>query len=288
MWPAKQDYLWDNRVLRGKPKMKYSRVEAILQYPPPSWKDEPAERKRQWEHVYHAMLKKGLSKERAAKAASSAASENYSWRETAQLAKAAWHEGLVPGSKILGARIKKVWGKKHLPLRTRIRGIWAAPARIQSSAGRALKKAGGYHQAMQEAIKEKSLLGEAITAPLFVEAERKAKAKVGGAVIGRAAQAAIIGAPIIAAGSMLGRKVPPAFGKGGWVTRKKKVTPLDELRDGRGSGKGMPGGLRRNRNTKACTIGGPGYGKGAGRGLGTGRKYTLLGDPTPITTYQEI
>jgi len=43
------------------------------------------------------------------------------------------------------------------------------------------------------------------------------------------------------------------------------------MRDGSGRGVGRPGGARRNRNTGACALGGPGYGLGEGRGKGIGR-----------------
>lgn len=43
-------------------------------------------------------------------------------------------------------------------------------------------------------------------------------------------------------------------------------------RDGRGGGKGMPGGGRRGRNVGPCKSGkGPGYGKGSGKSSGKGR-----------------
>ena len=42
-------------------------------------------------------------------------------------------------------------------------------------------------------------------------------------------------------------------------------------RDGRGGGKGVKGGRRRERNTGPCKEGGPGKGKGGGRGGGRGR-----------------
>lgn len=41
--------------------------------------------------------------------------------------------------------------------------------------------------------------------------------------------------------------------------------------DGRGGGRGMPEGLRGNRNIKPCPRGGPGRGEGGGRGQGQGR-----------------
>jgi len=40
---------------------------------------------------------------------------------------------------------------------------------------------------------------------------------------------------------------------------------------GAGKGKGMPGGLRRNKNTEPCEEG-PGFGEGEGKGLGKKRK----------------
>jgi len=42
-------------------------------------------------------------------------------------------------------------------------------------------------------------------------------------------------------------------------------------KQGIGKGKGMPGGLRRNKNTGPCSVGGPGKGLGGGRGRGKGR-----------------
>lgn len=42
-------------------------------------------------------------------------------------------------------------------------------------------------------------------------------------------------------------------------------------KDGHGRGIGMPGGLRRNRNTEPCTTEGEGFGKGRGRGSGRNR-----------------
>ena len=43
------------------------------------------------------------------------------------------------------------------------------------------------------------------------------------------------------------------------------------VKDGRGKGKGMPGGGRRNRNRGGCVTGGPGFGQGGGRGGGRNR-----------------
>ena len=43
-------------------------------------------------------------------------------------------------------------------------------------------------------------------------------------------------------------------------------------KDGRGAGKGMPGGGRGSKNTGPCRSGGPGGGRGGGRGKGGGRK----------------
>lgn len=44
-------------------------------------------------------------------------------------------------------------------------------------------------------------------------------------------------------------------------------------RDGMGKGVGMPGGLRRNRNTEPCETGeGSGHSTGEGRGRGRGRR----------------
>jgi len=43
-------------------------------------------------------------------------------------------------------------------------------------------------------------------------------------------------------------------------------------KDGRGDGDGMPGGLRRGRNTDDCGRDGPGHGEGEGAGGGTGRR----------------
>jgi hypothetical protein len=45
---------------------------------------------------------------------------------------------------------------------------------------------------------------------------------------------------------------------------------------GAGKGKGMPEGLRRNKNTKPCQAGGPGMGKGMGRGKGEKRASAPL------------
>ena len=42
--------------------------------------------------------------------------------------------------------------------------------------------------------------------------------------------------------------------------------------DGRGEGRGVPGGNRQNRNNDDCPDGGPGNGNGGGRGNGTNRK----------------
>ena len=44
------------------------------------------------------------------------------------------------------------------------------------------------------------------------------------------------------------------------------------LQKGAGKGVGRAGGLRRNRNTKSCKLGGVGYGNGGGQGKGKGRK----------------
>jgi len=49
------------------------------------------------------------------------------------------------------------------------------------------------------------------------------------------------------------------------------VRNLNPPRDGRGKGRGMPGGGRRGRNTGPCKKGGPGHGRGGGRGGGRGR-----------------
>ncbi len=43
------------------------------------------------------------------------------------------------------------------------------------------------------------------------------------------------------------------------------------LKSGAGKGKGMPGGLRRNKNTEECEVGGPGKGEGEGKGKGKNR-----------------
>jgi len=51
--------------------------------------------------------------------------------------------------------------------------------------------------------------------------------------------------------------------------RKRKIGPLE---DGTGRGKGRPSGLRRNKNTEECPVGGPGKGDGEGRGRGKFRK----------------
>ena len=40
---------------------------------------------------------------------------------------------------------------------------------------------------------------------------------------------------------------------------------------GVGRGNGVPGGLRRNRNTEPCKSDGPGHGGGGGRGGGVNR-----------------
>lgn len=40
---------------------------------------------------------------------------------------------------------------------------------------------------------------------------------------------------------------------------------------GAGGGRGLPGGGRRNINTKPCPKGGPGKGQGGGRGGGKNR-----------------
>ena len=42
-------------------------------------------------------------------------------------------------------------------------------------------------------------------------------------------------------------------------------------RTGIGRGKGMKSGGRRNRNTRLCSRGGVGYGRGGGRGKDRGR-----------------
>ena len=44
------------------------------------------------------------------------------------------------------------------------------------------------------------------------------------------------------------------------------------LKRGAGKGKGMPGGLRRNKNEGECAVGGPGKSQGGGRGKGANRK----------------
>ena len=44
------------------------------------------------------------------------------------------------------------------------------------------------------------------------------------------------------------------------------------LQDGSGKGKGRVGGLRRNKNTKSCKLGGVGFGNGDGKGKGKGRR----------------
>ena len=51
-----------------------------------------------------------------------------------------------------------------------------------------------------------------------------------------------------------------------------RVKVIRGLRDGRGKGRGMPGGGRANRNLGPCSIGGVGRGKGKGRGKGRYRK----------------
>ena len=45
----------------------------------------------------------------------------------------------------------------------------------------------------------------------------------------------------------------------------------NQPKDGRGKGKGIPGGGRAGKNTGPCKKDGPGYGKGGGRGKGKGR-----------------
>ena len=44
------------------------------------------------------------------------------------------------------------------------------------------------------------------------------------------------------------------------------------LQKGAGKGVGRANGLRRNRNTKSCKLGGVGFGKGGGAGKGKGRR----------------
>ena len=43
-------------------------------------------------------------------------------------------------------------------------------------------------------------------------------------------------------------------------------------KDGHGEGEGMPGGLRRNRNTEPCSDDGTGFSRGEGQGKGKNRK----------------
>lgn len=43
-------------------------------------------------------------------------------------------------------------------------------------------------------------------------------------------------------------------------------------KQGAGKGEGMPGGMRRNKNTGGCAAGGPGGGTGGGQGKGMNRK----------------
>lgn len=47
---------------------------------------------------------------------------------------------------------------------------------------------------------------------------------------------------------------------------------MNQPKDGRGKGSGMPDGGRAGRNTGGCKKGGPGQGKGGGRGSGSGRR----------------
>ena len=49
------------------------------------------------------------------------------------------------------------------------------------------------------------------------------------------------------------------------VMPKRPVRRPMRRQDGSGRGIGQPRGLRRNRNTKPCPFGGPGYGRGGGR-----------------------
>ena len=52
--------------------------------------------------------------------------------------------------------------------------------------------------------------------------------------------------------------------------RRKEMTYV--MKDGSGKGVGRQGGGRRNINKGGCSKGGVGYGRGGGRGKGTGRK----------------
>ena len=57
------------------------------------------------------------------------------------------------------------------------------------------------------------------------------------------------------------------------IMADSKTNPrgISRPRDGRGGGKGMPGGQRAGRNTGGCKSGGPGDGRGGGSGGGRGR-----------------
>jgi len=51
----------------------------------------------------------------------------------------------------------------------------------------------------------------------------------------------------------------------------KNPRGLYRPKDGRGKGRGMPGGQRKGRNTKSCPNNGLGYGRGKGKGKGRNR-----------------
>jgi len=80
---------------------------------------------------------------------------------------------------------------------------------------------------------------------------------------GRIAGAAALGTGVVGGGAYGTHKLlkKKEAGKAAFTGRQK----------GAGKGKGMPSGLRRNKNTGPGTLEGPGYGKGGGRGLGEGR-----------------
>lgn len=52
---------------------------------------------------------------------------------------------------------------------------------------------------------------------------------------------------------------------------REAIEAIFGLKDGSGKGKGMLGGLRRNKNKKPCKDDGKGFGKGKGKGKGKNR-----------------